>query len=303
MAMSNCDEFWIQPGDWKSYEAYVTGALVARFPGIRIKRDVHVTGRRSQISRQIDILVESSSLIAIECKHYKQKVDVKHVESFLSMMDDLGVKSGIIITSAGYTKGAYARSKNDPRKLDLQILAPERLSDYQSLGSPIIWQDSCGFALTSPPGWITDDELTDVPGGVLIAMYPLGHSIQSAARFGEFMYANILSKPYPSATLDELAAIHQSNILADAPMSTFIFESRSITDASGHIRNALLRTAHIEENSFGLEHALYMDFEDAVLLLVLLSSPRDIEQQLLLLFGVAESCFSMAIQDCREIQH
>lgn len=301
--MSHCDEFWIQPGDWKSYEAYVTGALVARFPGIRIKHDVHVIGRRSKISRQIDILVESSSLIVIECKHYTRKIDVKHVESFLSMMDDLGVKSGIIITSTGYTKGAYARSKNDPRKLDLQILAPERLSGYQSLGSPIIWQDSCGFALTSPPGWITDNELTDVPGGALVAMYPLGHSIQSAARFGEFMYANILSKPDPSATLDELAAVHQSNILADTPTSTFIFESRAITDSSGYVRNTLLRTARIEGNSFGLEHALYMDFGDAVLLLVLLSSPHDIEQQLQLLFGVAESCFSMTVLGCREIQH
>src|SRR5690348_15526400 len=94
-------ELWVRADDWKAYEAYVTGSLVRRFPGAPIRSDVHLIGAKSNVSRQVDILVDQRDAIAIDCKCYRRKVDVKHVEMFLGMLDDLGIRYGVIVTTRG----------------------------------------------------------------------------------------------------------------------------------------------------------------------------------------------------------
>lgn len=290
------EDLWIKSGDWSNYEAYVAGAIAARFPGISIIRNKKVVGAKSRTLRQIDILLETSGLIAVECKHYARKIHVKDVESFLGMMDDLGVRSGIMVAPNGYTKAAISRSENDPRKLHLQILPPDRLSEFQTLGAPIIWLDSHGFALHGPAGWVVDDELFNEPGGTLVSFYPLGHSIQTAARHAGFMYANILIKPTPSASLAEMAAPHEANIFAHHPSSTILIEHLKVKDKHKEDHTALLRTASLGATPFGVEMSLYIDFENVVLLLVMHAPPKEEAVHLRMLLSVSESVFAMNVK-------
>jgi len=294
--MSEQDDLWLKPGDWRSYESYVAGILSRRFVGTKVTCDVRIKGRKSGIARQIDILVETARPLVIDCKCYGRKVDVKHVEAFLGMLDDLGVRTGILITTKGYTSGALARAEGEPG-IDLQILPPDRLSDYQRLGAPLIWRGAFGIWLEPPSGWIADDELTQRDGGALVAMYPLGHTLESARRLAAFSYANILSKPFAEATLDEIAAPHQANTLADEPDSTFDFEHLELVCRDGSSREALLRTAAIGAKPFGREHCLYVDYGEAVLLLVLLSLPSEAEVMVPKLLDMARTAFKMTVLD------
>src|ERR1700676_3313188 len=126
---------WIPEGDWHQYEAYIFGSLQRRFPEARVLPNAHLPGIKCGKMRQIDVLVERSLgefdlKIAFDCKCYKRKVNVNDVERFLGMLDDIRVSKGVLVTTKGYSKTAYARAQREPRDVDLQILTPDRLSQY-----------------------------------------------------------------------------------------------------------------------------------------------------------------------------
>jgi hypothetical protein len=280
---------WLKSGDWKNYEAYVAGSLERQYPGILIQCDIKLDGKISGIPRQVDILVGSTQKTAIECKYLSRKVDVKCVESFLAMMDDLDISRGLIVTARGYTPAAKARAENDDRGLDLQIITPERLSKFQSLGFPIIWRETLGVGFQPPACWVVDNELTGDPNGALVFMYPLGHCLQSATRCSSFIYANIILKENEQISLEEVAAPHQASLLEDNPSYHFSFERPSLVDANGESRVMLLRTAIGDRRAFGTEYALYVDYGNEVLLLVLNSRPWKETTELSLLYELYQA--------------
>jgi Restriction endonuclease len=56
--------------------------------------------------RQIDVSVyrsgEPRPAIAVECKRYGRRLNVKDVESFLGMLEDLGARRGVLVAPLGY---------------------------------------------------------------------------------------------------------------------------------------------------------------------------------------------------------
>lgn len=48
----------------------------------------------------------------IDCKDYKDPVDVKDVEAFIAMIDDLGVTKGAIVSASGFSQAAIQRAKD-----------------------------------------------------------------------------------------------------------------------------------------------------------------------------------------------
>jgi hypothetical protein len=270
---------WLQQGDWKSYEAYVVGYLNEEYPNIVFENDVKVKGQLSSTWRQIDILARSEVPVAIECKYFGRLVDVKLVESFLSMLDDLGILIGVIITAKGYTKAALERAKNDTRVLSLEIISPDKFSEYQYIGAPLIYKEPLGILLQTPSGWLADTELTDHPSGALVFMYPLGRSLNGAMRNAAFIYANILTRPDDSNPLKLVSKEHEISLLHNNAEYQFTFELLELTDAKGVQRTALLRHAKGPPPIFGTEHALYLDYGTAVLMLVL-NCPPNLEHQI-----------------------
>jgi hypothetical protein len=203
------------------------------------------------------------------------------------MLDDLGVHAGVLVTTKGYRAGALARARNDGRNIDLQILSPDRLSNFQHVGTPIIWSGAHGVSLSIPEGWIVDDQ----PGEALVTIYPLGHTRESASGHSAFIYANILTKPSPAATLADVAAPHVRSTLDHAPNVHFETQALTINDRDGP-RLALLRRARYAPEPSSLEHCLYIDHGDAVLLLGLWSPPGEAERLEAQLFALAADAFS-----------
>jgi len=290
---------WMQPNDWKQYEAYVKGALRRRFPSAPVRANVYLPGKLSGVRRQIDVLVETTPAIAVDCKCYKRKVDVKHVETFLGMLQDIGFRCGIMVTTKGYSKAAEKRARSASGYIDLQIVFPFRLSEYQYTGAPLIWRDKLGICLDCPQGWVVDNETTHTPGRYLVAMYPIGHTHDSAAHLSSFIYGNIIHKEGEPPSLDASADRHEANILAGAPDSQFDREHLEIRDEDGKTRAALFRNAHIPTMNFGAEHTLYVDYGDWVLLLVGLSTPGEADEMRGRLVDVARRSFMMMVVDQR----
>jgi hypothetical protein len=293
------DPDWIPRGDWQGYEAYVTGWLSTRFPGIRIEADVSVPGKKSGTARQIDVLAYGKLPIAIECKYLGRKVDVKCVEAFIGMLDDVGIRNGIIVTSMGFSKAAQRRAANDRRGIELEIVIPERHSDHQHRGTPLIWHAPIGISFGLIDGWAVDTELTDVPKGTLMMMYPLGHSRETAMHAAPVIYANFLSKPRGNETLEELASAHQADLANDDPSYVFELEQAILADRSGMPRSALVRRASGPPPIFGEEHAVYVDYGELVLLLVLCAPPGEAHLLFPKLLELYRDSFALTVVDSR----
>ncbi len=295
--MENEQAFWLEKGDWRSYEAYVLGSLTEAYPTVSFESDVKLRGRLSSSLRQVDILAKSEIPVAIECKYYSRTVDVKCVESFLAMMDDLGILIGVIITAKGYTKAASQRAKNDTRALSLKIISPKKFSEYQHLGAPLIYRAALGVSVQTPIGWLADVEMTEYPSGPLVFMYPLGRSLEGAMRNAAIIYANILTRPDCSEPLKLVSNEHERSLLQNNSEHEFKFEELELVDSKGVQRPALLRHAKGPLPIFRSEHALYIDYGTAVLMLVLNSPPCLELQTSPLLIKLYEDSFELKI-DC-----
>lgn len=268
---------WIPEGDWHKYEAYIFGSLQRRFsgPNARVVPNIHLLGIKSGRQRQIDILVEinvggSCLKIAFDCKCYKRKVNVNDVERFLGMLDDVRVSKGVLVTTKGYSKTALKRAQQDARDIDLQIVPPERLSDYQFIGDVWFWKGSVLAILSTPDGWVVDNEDTRKPGGCQFSMYPLGHTLESAKRACPFLYGNIVLKDEFEPTMEAIAERHERDTKKVFPDARFERLPSPFPTKEDEPSRILFRVGHIDKSYGGPEYSLYIDSPKGALLLVLL---------------------------------
>ncbi|MCV9939514.1 restriction endonuclease [Boseaceae bacterium BT-24-1] len=104
--------------------------LVARIqqqlaPDAKIEHNVRLPGRNSEVMRQIDVLVSQrvgqyEIRIVIDCKDYKHPVDVKGVEEFLGLVNDVGAQRGVLVCPAGFT----AAAKKLAQKVQMDLYSP-----------------------------------------------------------------------------------------------------------------------------------------------------------------------------------
>ncbi len=108
-----------QMKNWQKYERAMFNELyyIYRYPNFVVKPDARgLIGLLSQGKRQIDVVVfEQRDMVrpflAVECKHYRRKLNVKDVEAFVGMRDDIGAKNAMLVCPAGFSKGASLRAK------------------------------------------------------------------------------------------------------------------------------------------------------------------------------------------------
>ena len=120
--------------EWRKYEKLVHNNLEAKFPNCSITFDDSIFGIFSKTDRQIDIsirgeLAGNKILGIVDCKFYSKKVDVKGVESFLGMLEDLKANIGIMITNVGYSEAAINRAS--VKNLQLDIVKADELHDLE----------------------------------------------------------------------------------------------------------------------------------------------------------------------------
>jgi hypothetical protein len=96
---------------WKQFEG-VNARLQKTFAKTgKVTIDERLEGRNSGVTRQIDVAIRASVgteklLIIIECKRWNRKIDVKGVEAFNGVKDDVGAHAAIMVSTQGFTKAA-----------------------------------------------------------------------------------------------------------------------------------------------------------------------------------------------------
>ena len=120
-------------------------ALLA--PDAVVLHDARLPGRLSGRQRQIDVLVKQQigqyeMLIVLDCKDYAKPVDVKGVEEFHGLVEDVGAHRGVLVCPRGFSAAAKARAQGfqidlyspvdtDPHKWQVRASVPV-LCDFRA---------------------------------------------------------------------------------------------------------------------------------------------------------------------------
>ncbi|MBM7846664.1 restriction endonuclease [Herpetosiphon giganteus] len=105
-------------------------------PNVRVEQNVRVpTANGDGRKREIDVLLRANIAgypirIAVECKNYKNVIDVPYIDAFIGKLNDIGipVQQGIYVSAKGFTDGAKKRAQSvGMRLLILTGLTANRL--------------------------------------------------------------------------------------------------------------------------------------------------------------------------------
>ena len=135
---------------WKRFETLVAKIQQEFTPYATVTLDDKIVGRRSRVSRQIDISVrrtvgQFNILIVIDCKDYSNPIDVKDVEEFLGLIDDVSANKGAMVSSAGFTETAKTRAQD--AGVDVYRLVDAEAHDWRSYVAIPVVCDFRGFGM------------------------------------------------------------------------------------------------------------------------------------------------------------
>jgi len=102
----------------KEFEELITAVeeAVHDLPGVKVQHNVKLTTNYGGV-RQIDILIDEERgrfnyKTIIECKNTKSKVTVNTVGAFKDLLESVGAHQGIIVSAAGFQKGALKAAQS-----------------------------------------------------------------------------------------------------------------------------------------------------------------------------------------------
>ncbi len=257
--------------DWKQYEQEIYELMKAHYPAANITQNASLEGKSSKTKRQIDILIEERIAgnlirIAIDAKFRSKKVDVKDVESFISMLKDVGAHKGLIISQKGFTKAALQRAYNEEWDVEVDILNFDDLKRWQGFGAFPYSGNNCVF-LQAPFGWIIDaGQHKEVGIPALAFLYQRGFDLKDAIwKHGEFMYVNFWNRKKDNKNLDQLINLQEQGILESSPDATFEYQD-TIQREDGRTRLRILQYRRGEP----YEYTGYVEFADFIFFCVLI---------------------------------
>ncbi len=149
--------------DWRAYETQIfTRLKEVAGREAEVTFDVNLTGRYSGVDRQVDVLVRGSftgigeATMAVDCKCFSINVDVKHVETVMGLVDDVGTDIGLLVTTEGFSPAAKRRAKG-ARGMWLDVVPYKDLAEWEP---DLEWCHVC-----------TDLQSDDFPGGVYLESF------------------------------------------------------------------------------------------------------------------------------------
>lgn len=132
---------------FEEFEKLVAKIQKQLAPNAEILHNQKLPGRKSGRPRQIDVLVKDrigqyDIQIIIDCKDYKKPADVKAVEEFYGLLEDVGAQKGVLVCPAGFSGTAKTRAEGlqidlyspvdtDPHKWQAKAEVPA-LCDFRS---------------------------------------------------------------------------------------------------------------------------------------------------------------------------
>lgn len=252
--------------DWHEYEKIVFENITDCFPDAECIFNSKVLGKYSKGYRQCDAIIKQTvngkeHTILVDAKYYSKRIDVKCVEEFISMSNDIGASEGILVTPLGYSQLAYERAENDPSQILLDILNLEELKHFQGYGA-IPYADENGVILTPAFGWIIDAASRL---GCLAFSYRKGFDFDKAFKEKEFIYFNIWNKYEDEITKIELLE-NQTELLKE---TSDVIESKIEIIVENGKELALRKT--IIKDYISPEYACAVEYEGFIFFGVMLS--------------------------------
>lgn len=107
--------------DGKYFESKSHGIISRLNPDKSVMENVHIVGKLSERSRQLDVVMRAPQeydFIAFECKDKKASIDIPVVEGYNTKLQDVGAKHGAIVSNSPFTAGA----KTMAGKLGIDLL-------------------------------------------------------------------------------------------------------------------------------------------------------------------------------------
>jgi hypothetical protein len=136
-----------QEAKWKRFEKLVY-EIQKSFAGTTatVTHKDYITGVDSKVEREIDISIKQQVaqfpiLVVIDCKDYAEPVDVKTVEEFAGLYEDVRANKGVMVSSNGFTSTAITVAKN--KGIDTLCLIDSKGVDWKTyVAIPVLIEDT-----------------------------------------------------------------------------------------------------------------------------------------------------------------
>ncbi len=258
--------------NWKKYEKEILSYFQETYPEARISCDQKVLGKFSKTPRQIDVLIEGEIAgyiisIAVDCKYFFKKIDVKVVESFCSMVEDVGAHQGVLITQKGYSKAAINRAYYGNQKVELDIINFGELKKFQRFRAIPYVGHFC-VIVPAPFGWVLD--LVDRVNS-FATIHQRGLTLKEAQKRNEWMYMQFWERDDNNSNIQLLIEFQNANILQIDSKTKFTYNDL-VKRADG--RTTKIRIADIPSYP-AIEVTGFIEFDNHIFFVVLFT-PKEL---------------------------
>jgi tetratricopeptide (TPR) repeat protein len=258
--------------NWKEYENEILAYFQETYPETSISFDQKIIGKYSKVLRQIDILIEGEIAgyqikIAVDCKNFSKKIDVEQVESFCSMVEDVGAHQGVLITQKGYSKAAINRAHYGNQQVELDIINFEELKEFQSIEALPYVEHFC-VIVPAPFGWVLDlkDKINS-----FATIHQRGLTLKESQQRNEWMYMQFWKKDFPEFGIEDLIEFQNDRILEVDKGSRFSYKNNARRKDG---LNTKIRIAEVPKYSF-VETTGFIEFDSHIFFIVLFT-PKEL---------------------------
>ncbi len=138
MPMSGSDA----SAEYREYENGVADVIAFLAAGFDVTRNVVLPGQLSGSSRQIDVFARGELLgkhhaeLVVDCKRWKEPLDVADVGAFIDLAKDVGADFGLLVSLKGASKGAKRRATAED-VIFIRALSLDELGAWRPPGTVI----------------------------------------------------------------------------------------------------------------------------------------------------------------------
>jgi hypothetical protein len=278
--------------DWKQYEKEIYDYFSDSFPEAQISHDVTEIGLYSKVKRQIDVLIEqhvagNRILVVVDGKYFNKKVDVKGVEQFIGMLEDLGAHKGLMISKEGFSEAALNRAHFGPSKVELDILNFEDTEIFQGFAA-IPYAGKNGAMIQAPFGWVIDNRRAEAWNAI---MYQQGFTLDNAFDNHELIYINFWDRAKDNEDLQDLLDSQEKCFRESDPDIKIEYRS-TVKRNDGQTK---LRIAYV--NGYpGPEYSAFIEFEEYIFFAVLLTPENRSKQNLRKLENIIRTLVKVQVE-------
>ncbi|MBN4080788.1 restriction endonuclease [Caldithrix abyssi] len=200
---------------WKRFEELVAKVQKTFVPDAKITLDDKITGVLSGVPRQVDISIRQKIgqfeiLIAIDCKDHSVPIDVKHVEEFIGLVQDIDANKGVLVSASGFTSTAITRGEKaglemyrlvdaEPHEWQATVTIPV-LCDFRGLRSYSLTLAGNrrvleSFNLDDVKNIQVYDERNESLGKIYYLLHKKWHDGQLPTQPGEYKSVSVFKNP------------------------------------------------------------------------------------------------------------